>query len=424
MEPPADALRDCRISRHCPPVLPGRAGATAAGTFHGTAGRNCLPRRIGPQADHFDAMAQRFRETRPAITVRGEHFPGGEYYEKIQALVAGGVLGDALWTVSIANFYPLASAGVLIDHRGLISARKFDAQGLFPQAMQGVSLAGKVYGLPWIVHPGRVGLFYNKAMFDQAGLPYPDATWTYETLLQHARLLSRAPDQFGVQTTRELFGMIVVIRSFGADYLSADGRRQNLDSPQVIEALQYVADLYGRHQVAPVTGNVNQMFNTNKLAMIQNGYWGIRGLTDNAKDVPWAVAPLPRGVAGLRGMFEFDPVSVTKFSKHPEAAFDYLAFLTSLEAGLDIAKRGSVPGARQAVWEHPELTKDPNHMTFAQIIKSTPPLLVPANFRFLEIQNEINKALAPLWSGQLVDVKALVKELAPKVQYILDQPPP
>lgn len=123
-------------------------------------------------------------------------------------------------------------------------------------------------------------------------------------------------------------------------------------------------------------------------------------------------------------MFEFDPVSVTRFSKNPEAAFDYLAFLTSVEAGVDIAKRGSVPGARQSVWEHPELARGPNHVVFAQIIKTAPPLLMPANFRFLELQYEVNDALKPLWSGQLVDVKAIVRELGPKVQYILDQPPP
>ncbi len=403
-----------------PAAKPATSGATAI-TFHA---------RVGVQADHFTAMAQKFMEQHPNIQVKGEYFPGAEYNQKMQVAVAGGTLGDALWTASIQAFGPFGVKGILIDHTPLIAAAKFNLQELWPQAVQGVTINGKVYGLPWIVHPGRIGLYYNKGMFDKAGQKYPDDSWTYDQLHTAAKALTKESggktEAYGFVGADQPWGGIVFMRSYGGDYLSPDGKKVGATAPAALAGIQSLADFYGKERSAPsptqVEGGSPQMFASNKLAMYQSGYWGISSNLQYAKDTPWGVVSMPKGPAGSKGMFEFDPVSVSKFSKAPQEAFQYLAFLISKEAGVDIAKRGSVPGARQDVWDDPELTKSEYHTVFAKIIKDTPPLLMPANFRAVEFADALSKGMDPLFIGKETDARKVLTELEPTLQAILDKP--
>lgn len=400
---------------------PKAATGNVAVRFHG---------RVGVQADHFTAMAQQFMKDHPDIQVKGEYFSAQEYDEKMQVLVAGGTLGDGMWNASILGFGPLAVKGVLVDHGPLVEAAKFSTQDLWPQAVSGATINGKLYGLPWIVHPGRIGLYYNKAMFDKAGQKYPDDTWTYDQLHTVAKALTSSTggkaDTFGFIGADQPWGGIVFIRSYGADWLSPDGKKVGITDPKAVQAIQSLADFYGKEKSAPtpsqVQDGVNQMFASSKLAMFQSGYWGISGNYQYAKDVPWGVVAMPKGPAGSKGMFEFDPVSVTKFSKAPQAIFQYVAVLTSKVAGIDIAKRGSVPGARKDVWDDPELTKDPNHVVFAKIMPDVPPLLMPANFRAVEFADAMKKGMDPLLIGKETDAQKVITDLAPSLQNILDKP--
>lgn len=401
-----------------------RPGAAPAGkrpvtlTYHA---------RTGPQGEYFRGWAARYSAQEPHVTINHEHFPAAEYHEKLTVLLSGGTIGDAVWGSSIQTFGLLTRASALSDLQPIVKREKFDLGVFYPQATQGLTTGGKLYGLPWAVHPGRMGVFLSPAAFDRAGQKPPPASWTTTEMLTLAqRLTSTSGDvpSYGFAPGTDLFAAVCWIRSFGGDYLSADGKQLTIDTPPALQALQFVADLYGRQKVAPAPGaipgmNNNQALGIGRLAMLQAGYWVAQTIRLAIPGVALEATMLPNGPAGSRGMFEFDWNGVTAASKQPDAAFAWCAYLTGEEPGLDAAVTSTVPGARRSVWEHPSLMKDPVHQAFARALPAVPPLLVPANGRGIDLQVEWAKQMAALWTGDTVSARAVVEQALPPLRAIV-----
>jgi multiple sugar transport system substrate-binding protein len=387
--------------------------------------------RIGVQADHFDAFAKKFVEQYPNIKYVPQHIAGNEWLQKIQVEAAGGTLADAFWMPSIGLFGQFAHQGLLLALDPQVQAQKFDLKVFYPAAVQGLTKEGKLYGIPWIVHPGRTGLYYNKPLFDAGGVKYPDEKWTYQDLADAATKLTKQSggkyEQYGYQPGTEMWSYIVVMRGYGGDYLDPAGQKVTIDAPASTKAIQEgVADFMSKYKSSPtpdvVEGGSPQMFASKKLAMFQSGYWGASGLFQYAKDLPWGVAPMPVQQGGKLGMFEIDTNSVSKSAKDPESAFLFCTFMASKEAGIDIALRGSVPGGRPDVWESKELSDKPYHVTFSKILANCPGLLLPANFKETELSDAFVKGFDPVNYAKEADASKVIKDLTPILQEIVSRP--
>jgi len=387
--------------------------------------------RIGVQADHFDAFAKTFMAKYPNIKYVAQHVPSAEWSQKIQVQAAGATLADAIWMPSIGLFGQFAHKGLLMDHSPLVKAANYDLKVFYPAAVEGLTREGKLWGIPWIVHPGRTGLYYNKPLFDEASVKYPDETWTYQNLAEAAqKLTKRSGDkvtQYGYQPSTEMWSYIVVMRGFSGDYLATDAKTVTIDSPESTKAIQEgIADFMTKYKTSPtpdvIEGGSPQMFASKKLAMYQSGYWGASGLYQYAPDVPWGVAPMPKQAGGKVGMFEIDGNMVTKGAKDPESAFLYCAYMASKEAGIDIAVRGSVPGGRPDVWESPELSAKPHHVVFTKILKDCPGLLLPANNKETEFATAFVAGFDPINYAKESDASKVIKTVKPTLQEIANRP--
>lgn len=389
--------------------------------------------RIGVQADHYDAFGKLFMQAHPNIKYVPHHVPSAQWSEKIQIQAAGGSLADAIWMPSIGMFGEFSHKGLIVPLDEMVKGQNVDLTVYYKSAIGALTRQGKLFGIPWICHPGRTGLYYSKALFDAAQVKYPGDAWTYEDLATAAHSLTKSDggktSQFGYLPGTDIWSYIEgPIRAFGADYLSPDGTKSTIDAPAAISSIQEgLANPIGKDKVSPtpdaVEGGSAQMFVSKKLATFQSGYWGMSSLYQLAKDLPWAVAPMPLQQGGKMGMFEVDTNVVTKFAKDPTAAFMFCLFMGSKDAGIDIAKRGSVPGARPDVWNAPELTSNPNHVVFSKMMAEAAPLLLPANFRENELGDAFQKGFDPINTGKETDAAALIKGLNPTLQAILDKPP-
>jgi multiple sugar transport system substrate-binding protein len=387
--------------------------------------------RIGVQADHFDAFAKKFMAQYPNIKYVPQHIAGNEWLQKIQVEAAGGTLSDAFWMPSIGLFGQFAHQGLLLALDSFVQTQKFDLKVFYPAAVQGLTKEGKLYGIPWIVHPGRTGLYYNKPLFDAAGLKYPSDTWTYQNLSEAAIKLTKKTgdkyDQYGYQPGTEMWSYIVVMRGYGGDYLDPAGQKVTIDTPASTQAIQEgIANFMSKDKTSPtpdtVEGGSPQMFASKRLAMFQSGYWGASGLFQYAKDLPWGVAPMPVQPGNKLGMFEIDTNSVSKTAKDPDSAFLFCTFMASKEAGIDIAIRGSVPGGRPDVWDSKELSDKPYHVTFAKILANCPGLLLPANFKETELSDAFVKGFDPINYAKEADASKVIKDLTPILQEIVSRP--
>src|SRR5690606_16420126 len=119
-----------------------------------------------------------------------------EYPHKVRLMAAAGTMPDVLFLESqtLAGF---ASRGVLLDLNDRLDADPaLDRADFFPQALAAMSWQGKLYGVPRDV--SNLAIYYNQALFDQAGEPYPAAGWTYETMVAKAKRLTVPERQWGI----------------------------------------------------------------------------------------------------------------------------------------------------------------------------------------------------------------------------------
>ena len=384
--------------------------------------------RSGRQADAQKFWAERFNEDMAGeANVAIEDFPGSEYFQKINTLAAGGTMGDVIWISSIEGYFRLAATGVLQPIDDVIDSLGYDLEEHYPATISAARLNGKLYGIPILAHPGRVGLFFNKTIFDDAGVDYPDETWTMDDFLA-AAIEVTDPDRriWGfVDPEGSYFTSIVFIRAFGGDTLNAEGTESMLNSEESIAALKFQSSLYNEHKVAPVPGTAlqgpYQLFAANQLAMFQSGFWG-SGVAQFVEDPSIVgVAPMPIGPSGQRGsMFEFDPLCVTSFTENPEESFKWVDYNTSFDAQLRVTKLHNVTASRPAVMADEVVQESDTLRVFSGVMEDALPLVLPANFRETEHFKFIGDQIQALWLG-LGTVDDIIEDINDGAQTILDK---
>jgi len=425
------ALAACAPATTPPTTTTGSdAGASTSGAA--TTGKKEVRfhSRVGVQGDYYTEMAAAFNEEHPDINVTVEIIPGenSDFLQKISTMVAGGTIGDAMWAASIHNFYNYAAAGIYAPMDDFAAEDGYDLSVFYPVALESCRYEGALYGLPWIVHPGRAGLFYNKTALEAAGLGAPTADWTYDDLTEASVAMTKKEGdrvtQFGFLPETDYFGLVVPIRSFGGDWINAEGTEVAANSAEATAGLKMFEDYYQSLGVAPIPSSVSdkpQMWASGNVTMVQSGYWGISWGLNYVTDFEWGVAPMPKGPAGSRAMFEFDPNVILKTSAVQREAWEFLKSLSTLEAGVKIAEMGSVPGGRPDVWADERLASNPHHAVFAEIMKTIDPLYLPANFRSEELFLAAKNQLDPVWLGEST-VDAVMDGLVSEMQSILDMP--
>ena len=161
------------------------------------------------------------------------------YWDKLQTGLAGGAAPDVF-----AMDGPLGpdyqSRDVLLDLTPFIEAENYDLGQLDDNAVKDFTTKdGVVFGLPRDLNV--VALYYNKDMFDAAGIAYPDDTWTWDKLVEVGKQLTKDTDgdgtidQWGIYT--ETTDMENAWSSFvwqaGGDILTEDGTKSALDKPEI-----------------------------------------------------------------------------------------------------------------------------------------------------------------------------------------------
>ncbi len=150
------------------------------------------------------AIVKTFTDANPSITVNVTVSDWEPYWAKLQTGLAGGAAPDVF-----AMDGPLGpdyqTRDVLLDLTPYVQAENYDLGQLDANAVKDFTTAdGGQFGLPRDLNV--IALYYNKKMFDEAGVPYPDGTWDWDKLVEVAHKLTKdtngdgKPDQWGVYT--------------------------------------------------------------------------------------------------------------------------------------------------------------------------------------------------------------------------------
>ena len=355
------------------------------------------------------AVVAAFQEAHPEITVDFQLLPYADYFTSLKTWIAGGTAPDVA-SLDLAMLQEMAASGSIVDLNPMIEADGYDLSAYYQSTLDMFQNNGGQYGLP--ASYSNVVLYYNKNLFDAAGLPYPDETMDWDTFMSYNKQLTQDTNGDG---TIDIFGtarlwwpyyMLVT----GATPFNADATECTLTDPKAIEGFQAMVDLTLTDKVAPSANDLAaqddwHMFEAGRIAMYPIGPWSISEFNDVITDFDWDATTLPYGPTGEKVTFLFgNAYSVLSTSTQQQAAFEFMKFVTGAEgdqirqdAGFEIAPIKSV--AEGSFLKSMEGKKPANAKVFldsAAFAKS-----VPTHARWSEIADIISSQLDSALLGDI-----------------------
>jgi multiple sugar transport system substrate-binding protein len=297
-----------------------------------------------------------------------------DYYTKIQTSLAGDTSADLFWLSQefIAGY---AQQGALLDVTDCLAASDNPAADLddyFPEILKTAQLEGRTYGLPWIAQP--VVLYYNTALFDEAGLDYPTGEWTWDEFKEAAAALTKdtdgdgANDQWGFTMNGWPPPQMFVWQA-GGDVVTADMSSSPVDSPEAIEGFQFYADMIYDDVHTPPEAVIQEqgfgeMFKAGKIAMFMGG---AADDLDRVEGMNVAVSAVPAGPGG-RATFAWNASTVIAAqSEYADLACEALVKLTDgIHHWKIVAPRLSLATAEGIIAAEPR--KEPNAAAIAAAV--------------------------------------------------------
>ncbi len=289
-----------------------------------------------------------FNKGEPNIKVETQVIPWAEYWNKLQASVAGGTAADVLW-MDVPYYNVYVKNGTLKKLDELIARDKIDMSNFPVNGYQG--LADGQYTMP--NNFDVMGLWYNKKIFDAAGQAYPNPSWTWDDLKNVARKLTKG-DVYGFVANPDGYtGWWNFVAQAGSHLTNGDGTKVTFDDQAGSDAIAFYTSFIteGLSPDGPTlaSGDPSSIFTSGKAAMMIQGSFMIPPLS---KNTDFNCTALPRGVVSTSFTHNMSNAMWAK-SKHPEEAWKFLKFLSSKEGITIQARNGNnVPDFKgvEGVW--------------------------------------------------------------------------
>jgi multiple sugar transport system substrate-binding protein len=287
--------------------------------------------------------------------------PWGQYWDLLKTNVAGGDLPD-VFNMSQDRFFFYAGNDALLDLQPYYDEAGVDTS-LWGSGMIDPYRWGEnddLYAGP--VNWDTIAIFYNKDLFDAAGLEYPTAEWTWDDFADYAaKLTDPEADVYGAAVYSEYqTGYPNWIAATGTTPIVDAGRTQcTLTEPGSIEALAYLKGLYDQGYMPSVSivggASADDSFNfwlAGKVAMVAGGSWKLPTALEQAT-FNWDVVKLPMNPETGRSRSIVHSVGyvASAWTEAPELAANLILYLVSDEGQKFFADAGGVAPANPAMQE-------------------------------------------------------------------------
>ncbi|WP_448062340.1 extracellular solute-binding protein [Cellulomonas hominis] len=245
----------------------------------------------------FQALADAFHEENPEVTVEVvEYRDGNDYDTQIISDLAAGTAPDLYVLKSLNKLWTFQSGGQLLDVSDVAGGLDGDVSGV-----DSYEIDGKTWAIPY--RQDSWVLYYNRDLFDAAGVAYPDGSWTWDDYADAAEALSAGLTDQGAKGTyqhswQSLIQGFALAQSPGADLLSGDYGYLEPYYQRAIDLQDAGAQQsYGTVTTGSLTYQAE--FGTQKAAMLPMGSWYIATLlaqqaNGEADDFAWGIAPAPQ----------------------------------------------------------------------------------------------------------------------------------
>lgn len=318
------------------------------------------------EAKAFQALIDKFEKANPDVKVQAEFLPWNAYWHKLNTASANGIIYDVI-SFTHLNSAPYFSKNVLYDMGKLSGAKKLLSE-MYPGTRASVIYKEAIYGMP--VGVGVRAMIYNKAMFDEAGIPYPSSSkpLTWEEFVKIGKQLTKVDKdgkvtQYACNLNIDQLWEACVVQAGGSlvdNYTRPT--KVTINTPEGIAGLRYLTELFKNDINVPATeqwngpwGSPDSALNTKKVAIVQTGPWSIPAMLDSELNIGSAPAFAGKNRATF-GYVNF--LAISKQSKNIAAAWKFIKWLASPEGQLEFAKTGDLPSNSRVL---EEAKKNPVH---------------------------------------------------------------
>lgn len=376
------------------------------------------------------AQAEAFMEANPDVEVQMEIAPPGPDWErKLDTTLAAGTAADVI--MMSADWYGnRGRRGVFQDLRPFVQRDGLDvAQVLLPGIDSGyVWPNGFREGMP--ITGASLVVAFNKQLFEQAGIAYPRAGWTWDDYLDYARKLTHGEGLQRVYGAADHWAISTLApHIFGGRIFNEDHTRVLADDPKVAKGIQFFLDMMKKDRVMPDAAAsqampFDQRFYAGKAGMVFMATWDIPTYQQNiGKRFGWDVAPMPADPATHRPvtLIWTTGYAINAKAKDSEAAWRFVKFVSTDPRASEIAARIAIPSVRE--------------VAYGTFVEQTQPGWTPINLKafvdsfafgilnpmggfYAKINDEYNRAWQAIYLGKTDAVDGM-KEFARQARVIL-----
>jgi multiple sugar transport system substrate-binding protein len=242
---------------------------------------------------------------------------------------------------------------------------------------------GQQFGLP--KYHGAMALYYNKDIFDEYGVNYPDDTWDHDDYLEVMMRLTHDRDGDG---KTDLWGSMLDIswsslqihaNGWGGYFVDPDDPSQCLMcAPEAMNALEWIRARMWDDQVMATPLAVQNLwpryaFTNERVAMVEDGSWALKDILVEA-GFRIGVALFPAGPVRRVTLATTDGFGIYAGTRHPDAAWELVKFLIGKDYGRAMARANFLQPARASLiddWvgfireEYPQKAEDVDIAAFA-----------------------------------------------------------
>lgn len=367
-------------------------------------------------------IADKFEAENPNVKIDIQLTPWGQYWTKLETAATGEVLPDIFW-MNGPNIVKYADNGLLLPIDERIEKDNLDLS-VFPKGLIDLyTVDGTLYGIPkdWDL----TALWYNKKLFDEKGLEYPNENWTWDDMVEAARKLTdESKGIYGTATRLDdsQVGIYNTIPQSGGFVISEDRKKSGYDSAEAIHGVQIWIDLI-EEGLAPTLEeqadiSARELFVAGKLGMIYAASWDITALMENEAirdDIDLTVMPLIKERAAVIHGLSY---AIAANTEHPDEAWEFVKYLAGEEANKIWAESGVVIPAREDVldiWKnsHPNL----NLQAFIDSLEYS--VGYPTSKETSKWNDLEREYIKRIWNGDISAEEGL-KELAEQMNQLLE----
>lgn len=360
----------------------------------------------------YQTLVDAFQAANPDYQVELRYVPDdADFRRRLAADFSAGVPADVM-LLNYRRIAPFVDEGALAAVGPYLAKSTVIQEADFYQpALAAFRYRGDLWCIPQNV--SSLVVYYNKALFDAAGLPYPADDWTWADFVAAALALTvdkngdGVTDQYGVGIDPVLYRLAPFIWQAGGELVDnpANPTRLALDSTAAQQAFQWFVDLQTMQHVVPdAAAEAAQDSESRFLSGTMGMYFNSRRTVPTMRtiqDFDWDVAPLPRGDQPA-SVLHSDGYCLAGKSKDKEAAWKFIEYANSPQGQAIVARSGrTVPSLRSVAESSAFLSPDqkPAH---SQVWLDAVPTLrtVPVMANWPAIEDAVSQEVERAFYGQ------------------------